>query len=52
MVSFSEQHNMTVAQVINTKVLEDLLHLPLSQHAFLEFEEFEMIFQNALTRVH
>jgi hypothetical protein len=42
---------MTVKEVLRTEFIEDLFHLPLSQHAFVEFQQMEIICQNEREKI-
>jgi hypothetical protein len=46
LITFAKNHTMTVQAVIHTKFLEDLFHLPMSQEAFMEFQQLETIFHS------
>jgi hypothetical protein len=37
---------------LHTEFIEDLFHLPLSQQSFAEFQQIEIIFQNAREKIH
>jgi hypothetical protein len=43
LLSFAKSTDLTVYQVLETEFLEDLFHLPLSQEAFSEFEDLEVL---------
>jgi hypothetical protein len=51
LVSFAKHTDWSVERVIHTEYLEDLFHLPLSQQAFEEFQNLEVVCQNAFTVV-
>jgi hypothetical protein len=48
LLSFAKRTYMSVHDVIQTEYLEDLFHLPLSHQAFQEFQQFEIICQQAM----
>jgi hypothetical protein len=49
LVSFAKHTDWSVHRVIHTEYLEDLFHLPLTQQAFEEFQDLEVVCQNTLT---
>jgi hypothetical protein len=51
LITFAKHTDWNVDRVIHTEYLEDLLHLPLSQQAYEEFQNLEIVCQNALTVV-
>jgi hypothetical protein len=51
LVSYAKNTNLTVHSAISLEYLKDLFHLPLSQEAFLEFEELEVICGNTMQMI-
>jgi hypothetical protein len=51
LVSYAKNTNLTVHSAISLEYLKDLFHLPLSQEAFLEFEELEVICGNTMLMI-
>jgi hypothetical protein len=51
LVTYAKHTDWSVDRVIHTEYPEDLFYLPLSQQAFGEFQDLEVICQNTLTAV-
>jgi hypothetical protein len=51
LITFAKRTDWSVANVVNTKYLEDLFHLPLSQQAYVEFQNMEILCQSTLTTI-
>jgi hypothetical protein len=51
LITFVKHTNWNMEKVIHTEYLEDLFHLPLSQQAYEEFLNLEVICQSALIKV-
>ena len=45
LVTYAKKYDTTVHDVVNQEALEDLFHLPLSQQAFNEFQELQILCQ-------
>jgi hypothetical protein len=51
LITYARNHLITVRDVLDTEFLEDLFHLPLSQQAYSEFLQMEMICQTAREKI-
>jgi hypothetical protein len=51
LVYFAKSTDLSVHKAINSEYLEDLFHLPLSQQAFQEFEQMEIICANTAQKI-
>jgi hypothetical protein len=51
LVSFAKCTDLSVHKAISSDYLEDLFHLPLSQQAFQEFEQLEVICANTAQKI-
>jgi hypothetical protein len=52
LLSFSKCNNGTISEIVNYEFLEDLFHLPLSQQAFLELNQFEEICNQTVIKIN
>jgi hypothetical protein len=52
LLSFAKNTNGTIFEIVNTEFLEDLFHLPLSQQAFLELDQFEEICNQTISKIN
>jgi hypothetical protein len=52
LASFAKKMDITVHESIHTEFLEDLFHLPLSQEAYLEFQELETLCEATQERIN
>jgi hypothetical protein len=51
LVTFAKKTNTSVEKAILTEYTEDLFNLPLTQQAYEEFNELEIICQNAAEKI-
>jgi hypothetical protein len=51
LASFAKRTDVSVSKVLHMDFLQDMFHLPLSQQAYTEFEELEILCENAQVRV-
>jgi hypothetical protein len=51
LVSFAKRTDVSISKVLHMDFLQDMFHLPLSQQAYTEFEELEILCENAQVRV-
>jgi hypothetical protein len=49
--TFAKYTNWNVEKVVHTEFLEDMFHLPLSQQAYEEFQNLEVVCQNTLIKI-
>jgi hypothetical protein len=51
LITFAKKTNISVNEAVSTEYTEDLFNVPLSQEAFDEFNDLEVICQNAMERL-
>jgi hypothetical protein len=51
LIAFAKKTNISVKEAVSTEYTEDIFNLPLSQEAFEEFNELEIICQNAMEKL-
>jgi hypothetical protein len=52
LLSFAKYTNGTTFEIVNTEFLEDLFHLPFSQQAFLDLDQFEEVCNQAILKIN
>jgi hypothetical protein len=51
LASFAKKMDITVHEAIHTEFLEDLFHLPMSQEAYTEFQDLEILCEATYDRI-
>jgi hypothetical protein len=52
LLSFAKKTNAAISEIVSTEFIEDLFHLPLSQQAFLELDQFEEVCNQAVLKIN